>query len=103
MNIIYIYIYMHNMCLYTRTYMHIHNVLYIYVCECVCVHIICEILRVNEIYTLMTRLPFQYKNSLSKYGNRHYKDDPVVRPSYLYDGNPYMERLFFISKRPRYL
>ena len=35
------------------------------------------------------RPPFHYQYGLSKYGYFHYKDETVVRPSYLYDGNPY--------------
>ena len=34
--------------------------------------------------------PFQYKNRLSRYGDLHYKHKTVVRPSYLYDTNPYI-------------
>ena len=32
---------------------------------------------------------FLYKDSVSRYGDSHYKDKTVTRPSYLYNGNPY--------------
>ena len=35
------------------------------------------------------RAPSQYEDDLSKYGHFRDKDETVVRPSYLYDGNPY--------------
>ena len=35
------------------------------------------------------RALFQYKDRLSSYGDFHYKDKTVVRPSYLYYGNAY--------------
>ena len=35
----------------------------------------------------------QYKDSLSRYGDSHYKDETVVRPSYLYNGNPYTAKM----------
>ena len=35
------------------------------------------------------RILFQYKDHLSRHGDSHYKDDAMVRPSYLYDGNLY--------------
>ena len=34
----------------------------------------------------MVCAPSQYKNVFSRYGNSHYKDKTVVRPSYLYNG-----------------
>ena len=36
-----------------------------------------------------SRDPFQHKDHLSMYEDFHYKDEIDVRPSYLYDGNPY--------------
>ena len=33
--------------------------------------------------------PSLYKDRLSRYGDFHYKDKAVVRPSYIYNGNPY--------------
>ena len=33
--------------------------------------------------------PSQYKDCLSRYGDFHYKDKTVVRPSYFYNGNSY--------------
>ena len=36
--------------------------------------------------------PFEYNGRLSEYGDSHYKDKTVVRPSYLYNGNPIMVR-----------
>ena len=35
------------------------------------------------------RVLFQYKDSLSRYGDSHYEDKRVSRPSFLYNGNPY--------------
>ena len=37
-----------------------------------------------------SRTPFQYENIFFKYGESHYKEYMVMRPSYLYDGNPYI-------------
>ena len=34
-----------------------------------------------------TRAPSRYKDVISRYGNFHYKDKTVARPSYLYTGN----------------
>ena len=33
---------------------------------------------------------YTYKDRLSRYGDFHYKDKTVVKPSYLYNGNPYI-------------
>ena len=35
----------------------------------------------------------QYKDHFSRYGNFHYKDKTVVRPSYLYNGNSYTSKM----------
>ena len=37
---------------------------------------------------LSIRVLFQYKDCPSRYGDYHYKDKTVIRPSYLYNGNP---------------
>ena len=36
-----------------------------------------------------TRVPFQHKDHLSRAGDFHHSDKAVMRPSYLYNGNPY--------------
>ena len=38
---------------------------------------------------ILFRAPSQYKGPLSWYRDSHYKDETVIRPSYLYDGNLY--------------
>ena len=40
--------------------------------------------------------PSQYKDGLSRYGDFHYKDKTVLRPSYLYDGNPYTGKTIYL-------
>ena len=42
---------------------------------------------VHEAWIVVTRGPYQYKDSFSGKGNFHYKDKTVVRPSCLYNGN----------------
>ena len=44
---------------------------------------------VSNVMLMGTRALSQYKDSLSMYGDFHYKDKKVVRPSYLYNGNSY--------------
>ena len=39
--------------------------------------------------SVATRGPSQYKDSLSRYGDFHYKYRTVSRPSFLYNGNPH--------------
>ena len=44
--------------------------------------------------------PSQFKDSLSKCGYFHHKDKTVMRPSYLYNGNPYAgESLYWDGPR----
>ena len=60
---------------------------------------LCDLFIVNLNTQLDNKAPSQYKDRLSKYGEFHYKDtETVVRPSYLYNGNPYTG--IFILKRP---
>ena len=35
------------------------------------------------------RAPSQYRDDLSRYGDFHYKEKMIVRPSFLYNGNPH--------------
>ena len=39
-----------------------------------------------------TWFPSQYKESLSRYEDFHYKDETVVRPSHLYNGNHHIDK-----------
>ena len=39
----------------------------------------------------------QYEYILSWYMHSHYKDKTVLRPSYLYKGNPYTDKTFYIE------
>ena len=45
----------------------------------------------------ISRVLFQCKDRISRYGHFHYKDDTVVRPSLL-NGNPYTGKTAFLSK-----
>ena len=40
--------------------------------------------------------PSQYKDRLSRYEDLHYNNKLVVRPSYLYSGNPYTGKMIFV-------
>ena len=44
---------------------------------------------VLEEHLILQQAPFQYKDHLYWYGDFHYKDKTVMRPSYLYNDNPY--------------
>ena len=46
-----------------------------------------------------TRAPSQYEDGLYGYGNFHYKDKTVVRPSYIYNENSYTGKNIFILRR----
>ena len=41
-------------------------------------------------WLLMPWAPSQYKDHLSRYGDFHYKDETVIRPSHLYNGNSHI-------------
>ena len=41
----------------------------------------------RTVWVINTRAPSQYKDGLSRYGNSHYKDKTVKRPTYLYNWN----------------
>ena len=43
----------------------------------------------KTVASTVTLAPYQYKDGLPRYGYFHYKDETVVRPSYLYNGNHY--------------
>ena len=43
-----------------------------------------------------TWAPSQYKRRFSRYGNFHYEEKTVVRPSYLYNGNRYAGKMMLL-------
>ena len=58
---------------------------------------------VRGIHRWPVNSPSQYKDNLSRYGYSHYNDEKVVRPSFLYNGNPYIGKAPWYWDSPRIL